>query len=219
MGLGAGTVERVVAMWERWEREPRPEDIPGVHVVHVAGRTFVTAPRTLRARLDDPPDDLDALVVMLGDAVDRVVGDARLAYGDAGTLRLAADDGTEAVRDDDPRLAALERDADQAEWLESSSDEPCEQRIGIADTRGLAAIASLQVWHGGVGHFGVFTRADCRGRGLGGQVVSPLIARALDEGCVAQWRSLVTNVPSCRVADHLGFETLGHQMVIRVHAS
>jgi hypothetical protein len=26
MGLGAGTVERVVAMWERWEHEPRPDD-------------------------------------------------------------------------------------------------------------------------------------------------------------------------------------------------
>jgi RimJ/RimL family protein N-acetyltransferase len=87
---------------------------------------------------------------------------------------------------------------------------------GIVDGRNLVAVGSLSVWDGGVGHIGVFTRAESRGRGLAGAVTTPLVTEAFDRGLVAQWRSRFGNDASAAVADRLGFVALGHQMFVRV---
>jgi RimJ/RimL family protein N-acetyltransferase len=213
MPLRPETVERVVAMWSaRW---PAPHEVPTVSVVTIGDRTFSTAPPHLRDRLIDPPTNVDALVARLGGDVERF-GTARLAYADDRTLRPVGRDGIEAVPEDDPRLGALERSADHAEWLEASADEPCEARYGVAEKGELLALSTMQVWEDAVGHFGVFTRADRRNRGLAGRVAGHASAVALDRGLVAQWRSSEGNVASAAVADRLGFVTLGWQLFVRV---
>jgi RimJ/RimL family protein N-acetyltransferase len=215
MPLRPETVARVLAMWERW---PETNDIPSVSVVVIGDRTFSTAPPHLRPRLTDPPRNLDALVELIeraGEVVERF-GEARLAYGDDGTLQLPDAGNLVAIADDDPRLAALERAADRAEWLEASADEPCVSRFGVVEHGELLALAALQVWDGGIGHFGVFTRASARGRRLAGRAASAAISDGLRRDLVPQWRSRDGNEASARVADRLGFDPLGRQMFVRV---
>src|SRR5262249_41229408 len=114
------------------------------------------------------------------------------------------------------RLDALARDANQAEWLESSCDEPCLVRVGCVEDGGLLAVASLQNWSDALGHIGVFTRADVRGRGRAVQVSAAIAHEASARGLIPQWRSSITNAASARVADRLGFVPLGRQFSVRV---
>jgi RimJ/RimL family protein N-acetyltransferase len=213
MALRPETVARVIAMWERW---PVTNDIPSVSVVVIGDRIFSTAPPHLRARFADPPATLDALVERIGDDAEHVYGEARLAYADDQTLQLADPGPIEAIADDDPRLAALEARADRGEWLHASADEPCACRFGVVEHDELLALAALQIWDGGIGHFGVFTDAPARGRHLARRAASRAISDALDRGLVAQWRSNLANVASSTVADRLGFVPLGRQMFVRV---
>ena len=57
-------------------------------------------------------------------------------------------------------------------------------RLGVVEREALLAVTTLQDWGGTVAHFGVFTRADARGRGLAARTASGAItmARARDAG-------------------------------------
>ena len=213
MPLRAETVDRVLAMWERW---PATNDNAGVSVVTIGDRRFVSAPPHLRGLLVDPPGDLEQLTALLGDEAERVVGIARLAYADDGTLSLPDPGPLARIDDDDPRLVHLEAASDRAEWLESSADEPCVTRVGVVEQDLILAVATLQVWDDTVAHFGVFTRADARGRGLAGRAAAGVIKLAQVRGLVPQWRSRFGNDASAAVADGLGFVPLGSQMAVRV---
>jgi RimJ/RimL family protein N-acetyltransferase len=214
--LSGSTITRITDMWERWATSSFPDDFDGVSIVVLNDREFVRAPERFDVLRREPPTTLDALVTRLGDDAERVVGEAQLSYADAATLQLRVDTATDTIADDDPRLSALEATADRDEWLEASADEPCALRRGIVDRVTLRAVAALQVWDDTIGHFSVFTRAADRGHGLAAQVVSPVIAASLDLGVVPQWRALLRNVASQRVADKLGFVPLGRQMFVRV---
>jgi len=65
------------------------------------------------------------------------------------------------------------------------------------------------------GHIGVITRADRRGRGLAGVAAGAAARECLDRGLLPQWRARVGNDASQRVAERLGFVTLGVQIFIR----
>ncbi len=216
MPLWPETVERVTAMWERWASDAVEDEFVGVAVVVIGAHRFLRAPRHLRDRLVDPPVELDELVARLEGDVERVVGVARLAYADGGSLQLAPSDDLIAISDDDARLVALAHAAERAEWLEASADEPCVARLGVVEGNDLLAVATLQVWDDAIGHFGVFTRADARCRGLAGRTATGVIRLARTRGLVPQWRSLIGNDASAAVADHLGFVPLGRQLFVRV---
>ena len=91
-----------------------------------------------------------------------------------------------------------------------------QHRVGVVDAGEILAVATLQVWDDTVGHCGVFTRADARGRRLAGRAAAGVIGRGRERDLVAQWRSRIGNDASAAVADRLGFVTLGRQMSVRV---
>src|SRR5262245_30514547 len=202
MPLRPETLDRVVAMWAR---RPEIDVLPRVNVVVLGEHTFVRAPAHLRARLSDPPVEVDTLVEFLGDEVERVVGAARLAYADDATVHLPDPGPLADMADDDPRPKALAASADRDEWLEASADEPADARVGIVEDGNVLAIATLHEWEDTVGHVGVFTRVDARGRGLAGRAAAGVIGRTLHRDLVPQWRSRIGNDASAAVADRLGF--------------
>src|SRR5215510_12761338 len=103
MPLRPETLDRVVALWAR---RPEIDVLPRVNVVVLGEHTFVRAPAHLRARLSDPPVEVDS-----------VVGAARLAYADDATVRLPDPGPLADMADVDPRLKALAASADRDEWL------------------------------------------------------------------------------------------------------
>lgn len=217
MGLPVETVERVRAYWRAWEAQSVLPD--RVSVVVIGHERLTCAPERLRERIDvDAPTDLSTLIEILGNDVEDVVGQARLAYTDETTFRPVATDGVTRIGDDDARLAALSAASDRSEWSEASADEPCEFRYGVVDDDSLLAVATLQVWNDALGHLGVFSAASARRHGLASKVGSAAATHALTLELVPQWRSRIGNEASARVADQLGFVGLGTQMTVRVRA-
>jgi GNAT superfamily N-acetyltransferase len=211
--LRADTVERVHTYWRGWANQgEHPE---AVSVVVLGRERFVRAPDRLRGQLDsESVADLPSLVALLGDDVERAA-EVRLAYLDDGS-RLVPTDGVVDIGDDDARVAAAKAAADPSEWSEASIEEPCENRLGLLEHGDLVAMSTCRVWEGLLGHIGVFAVAPARGRGLGTVVGAAAAERAFALGVVAQWRSLLSNHASERVADSLGFLPLGHQLFVRI---
>jgi len=215
VGLQLETVDRVLAFWRAWEAESGIPD--RVSVVVIGAERFTRAPQRLRGRIDvEAPADLSALIEILDDDVEHVVGAARLAYTDETTFRPVATGSVTGVGDDDARLAELRAASDRSEWSEASADEACEARYGVVDDDSLLAVATLQSWNDVLGHVSVFTADHARRRGLASRVGTAAVTRALTLGLVPQWRSRIGNDASARVADQLGFVALGRQMTVRV---
>jgi len=216
VSLQAGTVERVHAYWRGWEA--LGDESGSVSVVVLGRDRFVRAPARLRGSVGESVIDLRSLLPLLGDEIERVVGEARLAYADDASSRLVSTDGVVDVDDGDAELAALETVSDPNEWSEASVSEPCEHRFGVVEHGALVAVSTVQAWADALGQISVFTTAPARGRGLGTRVGSAAVARSLGLGVVPQWRSRIGNHASERVADGLGFVPLGRQFTVRLRA-
>ena len=156
---------------------------------------------------------------MLGNEVAEIVGEARLAYADAQTLRLVGTDDVSAIEDGDTHLATLRAASDPDEWSEASVEEACECRFGVVRNDVLLSVATLRNWEHILGHVSVFTRAHARGRGLARTVASAAVSHAEALGLSPQWRSRIGNDVSARVANTLGFVDLGSQMTVRVRTT
>jgi RimJ/RimL family protein N-acetyltransferase len=211
--LADHTAARVVAFWHEWAARPATD---AVSLVAIGEHRLLYAPTRLRHRLESIPFTTGALIEALGDDLVELVGEARLAYGDAGTLRLVPADGVIELPDTDPRVVALRETADPFDWREAAVDEPGAARFGVVDDGALLATANVQLWADTIGRLGVFTAAHARRRGLASKVGSAAAQFSLDVGGIPQWRSRMTNLRSARVAERLGFVVLGRQIYARV---
>ncbi len=210
--LGPATVDRVLSFWRRWVATPGI--VGAVSLVEIGDERLVYAPEHLRPRLQETPVSAEALADALAVPV-AVVAEARLAFGDDGTLRLDETTGVVAISGNDSRVSALHQDADSAEWAEAATGEGA-RRFGVIRGDALVATATAELWADTVGRIGVFTAADARHRGLAGKVGSAAASYALEQACIPMWRSRITNTASARVADRLGFVAIGRQLSARV---
>jgi hypothetical protein len=208
MALRPESVERVVAMWRR----PAPSNT--ISLVTMGSDTFFTAPRDLQARVVGLAPTMQALEAEFAGEIDRLIGTVRLAYLDVAPP--SPGDAVERIADDDSRQQTIEANANADEWQESSSDKPADSRFALVEGGEIVALATMQAWDATVGSIGVFTDARVRGRGYSGRVASAAVRDAVDRGLVAQWQSVVDNTASARVADKLGFVTLGGRTVVRM---
>jgi RimJ/RimL family protein N-acetyltransferase len=210
MPLRPETVDRVNAMWHR------PVHRPTVSVVTIGSDTFIAAPAFLQERVATLDPVLDAVLHEFGDEIEKIIGSVRLAYADDTISDLAPTDVVVQIADDDPRQRLIEARADRDEWLEGAVSDTSDARYAILEGGDVVAIATLGIWDDTVGSIGVFTDARVRGRGLAGCVASTAAIETVRRGFVAQWQSRVENDASARVADKLGFVTLGGRVVVRV---
>jgi len=214
--LADHTAARVVAFWYEWVARPVSD---AVSLVAIGEHRLILAPPRLRHRLEGIPFTVGALIEALGDDLVELVGEARLAYGDAGTLRLVPADGVIEISDDDQRLVALRETADPFDWREAAVDEPGAARFGVVDDGALVATANVQLWADTIGRLGVFTAAPARRRGLAAKVGSAAAQFSVDVGGIPQWRSRMTNLTSARVAERLGFVVFGRQIYARIRVA
>jgi len=211
MPLRPETIDRVLEMWHY-----RSQRVETVSVVDLCGERFFYAPPRVLPRLDGVDLNLDAVIAALGDDAGTVIGRVRLAYADETVARLDPVDDVEKITDADPRIERAAADADPEDWRESSAGDSSEGRFALFEDGETTAMATYGVWDDIVGSIGVFTAARHRGRGLSGRVASAAIAEIFERGFPAQWQSRDINTASARVADKLGFVTLGGRDIVRV---
>lgn len=193
---------------------------PGwVGVVVLGGSCLVTTPdddtsARLRRRLSDiavgSMTDPEALGRML--PLDGTLGPAALSYLDAADFRSPSV-GSERVAPDDDDLAALLGAAGTDDAAESGLVEVTSPVFVVRDGTTIAAASGYRVWPGSVAHLGVLTAPAHRGRGLARTVAAAAVAHALSSGLLPQWRA--RPAASQRVAEALGFRSLGSQISVR----
>jgi RimJ/RimL family protein N-acetyltransferase len=209
MALRSQSVERITAMWHR----PSAENT--ISIVTIGADTFYRAPRALQARVAALVPTMQALEAEFAGEIEQFIGSVRLAYLDEEPAPTAGD-VIERIADDDARQRTIKATADEGEWREASADGHADTRYARLENNQLVALATMRIWGETVGSIGVFTDARVRGRGFAGEVATAAIRDAIGRGVVAQWQSRVENHGSARVADKLGFVTLGGRTVVRV---
>jgi GNAT superfamily N-acetyltransferase len=158
---------------------------------------------------------------ILGPLLDRTVGPAWVGYASAETLRrIAVDVETRLLTSADaPLVQRLGRACTADDWDNVASLPRAELSVGAFADGELAAIAGYEVWGGSIAHLAVLTHPAHRGRTLGRAVVSAVAALALHRGLVPQYRSLMVNGVSLRVAAVLGFERYAKTLALRFTSS
>src|SRR4029078_9056130 len=94
MPLRGESIERVVALWRA-----RDAVRANVSVVQLLGERFLAAPSWLHERLDGVAPNLVAVLDALGDDVERVVADVRLAYADSAVMTAPSRAGVHRITD------------------------------------------------------------------------------------------------------------------------
>jgi ribosomal protein S18 acetylase RimI-like enzyme len=154
----------------------------------------------------------------LAGCTERLVGPAYLGYLDI--LDAGQDDPNVRLlsRDDLDAFDNLRGSVTTQDWEYSGLDQ--DQPIaGYLIGRVLVSAAGYKVWGGRIAHIGVVTREDARGAGYGRACVRGIAAHAIQQGLIAQYRTLYENVRAMAIARALGFEDYAATIYVRARAT
>ncbi|HYF65966.1 MAG TPA: GNAT family N-acetyltransferase [Herpetosiphonaceae bacterium] len=158
----------------------------------------------------------DLLALALRAEVERVVGPAYVGYADAGTLAAPAGGARLLADGDEPALVALRQACAGLDWKHGGSEPGAQPLAGAFVGASLVALAGYELWGAEIAHIAVVTRPGYRGQGYGAAVVSLLAAHAVQLGLIPQYRTLLANGPSLRVAARLGFQPYAETLALRL---
>jgi GNAT superfamily N-acetyltransferase len=214
-------------------RPPRPLAVPhaglgdyrGMYAQAFGGAPLVSLPLAMLERFGrDAAEaagggfaDEGRWRAVFGERADVVVGPALIAYADAGTLRRpTADAGVRPLEEGDrPALDALRAALTPVEWEHGGSELDAGPVFGAFVDGALAAVSGWEVWGRRIAHLSIATHPAHRGRGLGTAAVAHAAGAALQGGLIPQYRALVANAQSLRVAARLGFTGYAQSLAVR----
>lgn len=159
----------------------------------------------------------EALARALEPVADRVIGPAVIQYASEVKEREAsASAQVRLLNADDIEATTRFREAVMPEeWEHGGSDlsQPC---FGAFVGNALVSLAGYEIWGGAIAHIAVVSRSDHRGLGSGRAVVQQAALHALEAGLLTQYRTLMSNAPSLRIAARLGFEPYAVSLAVRL---
>ena len=182
--------------------------------VVLAGASVAVGPGWLSAALADLSDeeltDGPTLLALAGSS-GRLVGEATLSFTDT----YVAGSWTSVEVDDDPdAIDELERRCPPDDVLEVGLAQFDWRFVVRDDSDHPVAGAGLQEWEQILGHLGVLTAPDARGRGWATRAAAVATNEALDRGLVPQWRCRTGNTAFAALAVKLGYQVLGRQATV-----
>jgi GNAT superfamily N-acetyltransferase len=164
------------------------------------------------------PADLQAF---LGARAGDVIGPAAISYLDPRPRLPATVNGD--VRVLSPSDAAHRTAVQQlaaacrpTEWAHGGT--PLEQTpaVGVFADASLIALAGYDIWGDRLAHIAVVTHPDFRGRGFGSLAVVRLIAEINEQQLIPQYRTLMANESSLRLAATLGFIQYARSLAVQL---
>jgi acetyltransferase (GNAT) family protein len=174
-----------------------------------------------RARLWSPSlvADCSALAAQLEPiAVEKIVGPAYIGYPTEDTLHIPASPRARQLTESDAEAVARLRAACSPEdWEHGGSPVDGVPAFGAYDDAGeLSALAGYETWGGTIAHISIVTAIGRRNRGFARAAVAMAARHALNAGLLPQYRTLVANAPSMRIAERLGFKEYGFSVAVRL---
>jgi GNAT superfamily N-acetyltransferase len=153
---------------------------------------------------------------ILGQHLERTVGPWWVGYSVAESLYIPASRGTRLLTEEDASQLEQLRAACSADDLDNvASLTGAGVAVGAFLQGDLVAVAGYEIWGADIAHISVLTHPSYRGRGFARTAVRAIAGLALARGLIPQYRLLVANVPSRRIADSLGFEHYATGLALR----
>ena len=195
---------------------PAVDDSDYVHLLRCRRRLQVTCSQALadaarRLVAEHAPDavfDSGLLAASLGPRVARIIGPAYLGYLDEIDDEWATGPAY-LLRDDKENLLRGLRALVSAQEWEHGGIDASQPVAGVVASGGLLSAAGYEVWASRIAHVGVVTAAPSRRRGFGTSCVGVITRHALEQGLVAQFRTLRSNAGALAVARSFGFVEYG----------
>lgn len=219
-GVWASRLRVAPDFWEGSTRRlaPRP-DLDAVVAVSLGGVVIAVGPEWALASIAHlrGPEllDLDAVVDALAEHRPRPLGVATLAYAEAAAPTTTPGASTRVASTSDvDAVLALCPTTDRAE--SGLGGESAAVFVACSASGAPAALAGYEVWDGAIAHLGVLVAPEHRDEGLGRQVATAAVHRALAAGLLPQWRARHANAASVAVRDALGFIEVGAQLAVAV---
>jgi GNAT superfamily N-acetyltransferase len=201
-------------------------------LVTIAGATIATAPDTaqadvLRRGLEDllavgstglTPHSSSTLAHRL--PVTEVLGPTDLAYlltalpAGLSDSTLAAASSARPLDVTSPLLQELLAACSPEDAAEAAIDTLTSPAFVVVRDGAALAVAGYEQWPGSIAHLCVLTHPAARGAGLARVVAAAATDHAVRAGLLPQWRARPT--ASQRVAHALGYQSLGHQLSVRL---
>jgi len=193
----------------------RLADYNGIFALFRNGRTAISHPAdrpdVLRACL--PEVLFDPALFATGFPGKVVIGPASIAYAEA----LEAESQAQPLTASHHLQAQALRDAcSESEWDHGGCEVGDVIASGVFVDGKLAALASYEIWDGSIAHISIVSHPEHRGQGHGRTAVAHVAKRALEARLVPQYRTLVANAPSIRIAGSLGFIPYATSVAVRL---
>jgi GNAT superfamily N-acetyltransferase len=158
------------------------------------------------------------LQALAGDLLTEIIGPAFIGYADCTTFKDSPSAARLLTVIDSGDLERFKKACSERDWEHGGSELGETPVVGLYDQGELRAIAGYEVWNNSIAHISVITHPIRRGKGYGKQVVSKIAQIALEQGLVAQYRTLHSNTPSIAVAESLGFLPYANSVALRLKA-
>jgi GNAT superfamily N-acetyltransferase len=200
---------------------------PGIWILLVGQFPLVSLPPAYAGLLDPRAKNwtqgtvMDAVALMNelhGVPVERIIGPAFIGYTTVTSFIPSSLPTARALTSTDGQsVDALRASCTPQEWEHGGSTLGDMPTFGAFNESGeLAALAGYKVWGGTIAHLFVVSRPDARGRGYATAAVTATTHAAFQHGLLPQYRTLVSNAPSMRIASKLGFQQYGYSVYVRM---
>jgi len=154
---------------------------------------------------------------LLGGDPERVIGPTYQGCLLSGAFRPVRDARVRRLgAADEPATAALRASCSEQDWDHSGLSGANEPRFGSFDDGQLVAMGGLEGWSVDTANPGVLCHPDHRGRGHATAVASALVERAIAEGKLMLYQTLLSNQASVAIATRLGFAQYASHLAVRL---
>lgn len=199
----------------------------GIWILVAGASPLVSIPPTAMALLASRASRWSAEVVANESAlleelrpldVVRITGPAFIGYGTAQTLDLSREAEARAVTSAD-RVAveSLRAACSHEDWAHGGSEHEKVPTFGCFDVNSeLCSLAGYKIWDATIAHLAVVSAPGQRGHGFATAAVAAAARHALSASLIPQYRTLLSNAPSMRIAARLGFESYGFSVYVRL---
>ncbi len=153
-----------------------------------------------------------------GCPVQSIVGPAFIGYATDTTFRSPQHPAARPLTLSDREcVQALRAGCTAPEWEHGGSALGEVPTFGAFTKDGqLAALAGYKIWGGKIAHLSIVTTSSFRTGGFGTAAVAAAANSAAAAGLLPQYRTLMSNTPSMRIAEKLGFEHYGVSVYVRM---
>ncbi len=113
-------------------------------------------------------------------------------------------------------IESLSKSGDEEGWANSGINKRNDGLFGYFYENKIESIACYNIIRGDVGFVGVYTNPNFRGMGFSYEVLKKAVRELSTKDKLIRYQTLISNKPSIRIANKIGFKEYANNMAIRL---